>query len=95
VKNQIATGIVVIFIAASLHAQAKSFSEIVRTGTVQQIQAAIDQGADVNARDRDKRTPLMWAAQFSRNVEVVLLLLDAGAEVNARDKDGCIEELGP
>src|SRR5262245_44654462 len=47
----------------------------------------IDAGLDVNARARDGRTPLHWAAQFDC-AECMALLLKAGAAVGARDEDG-------
>src|SRR5262249_41170092 len=54
----------------------------------------IGNGADPNATDREKTTPLRWAAIRSewvkehQNVKVAEALLDAGAEVEAADKDG-------
>jgi ankyrin repeat protein len=61
------------------------FFELVGTGTPQSVQAAINQGADVNARDMYERTPLMLATEYNQNPEVIITLLDAGADVNARD----------
>ena len=50
------------------------------------MQALLAAGADVNARDRFKKTPLHSAARFNENPEVVQALLAAGADVNARDR---------
>lgn len=47
----------------------------------------LKQGADVNARDRSGRTPLMFAAQF-REAQVVGMLLDAGARAGDQDGSG-------
>jgi len=44
----------------------------------------IELGADVNARNDDGSTALMWA----NSVEQAKLLLDAGADVNARNNEG-------
>jgi serine/threonine protein kinase/ankyrin repeat protein len=44
-------------------------------------------GCDVNAADSNGRTPLMYAARYSR-LTAVRLLLEAGASIKARDKDG-------
>jgi ankyrin repeat protein len=67
----------------------RSFVELVETGTPQQIQAAIDLGEDVNARDKFLGwTALMYAARFNKNPEVITTLLKAGADVNAKDTDG-------
>ena len=44
--------------------------------------------ADVNARDADGKSALIWAALWSGTAENMKVLLDAGANVNARDADG-------
>jgi len=62
----------------------------VKTGTLQSIQAAIDQGADLNARDDHGWTALMCAVQSNQNPETIPPLLKAGADINAHDKDGMI-----
>ena len=64
------------------------FFELVKIGTSQDVQAAISKGADVNARDKYGWTPLMYAAEYNLNPEVITALLAAGADVSARDKDG-------
>ena len=86
--------------AASACAQTTDFPELAKTGTPQSIQAAIDQGADVNAEisevtawglsdskvNSDARTPLMWAAAYDPDPYVILTLLRARADINARHK---------
>ena len=53
------------------------------------VNALIDAGADLNARDNYRGyTPLHWAAIGSKNDEVVSALLMAGADPNARDNEG-------
>jgi ankyrin repeat protein len=61
------------------------FFELVITGTPQDVQAAITNGADVNARDKDGKTPLISAAQTNKNPEVITTLLKADADIEARD----------
>jgi ankyrin repeat protein len=51
------------------------------------IRSALSQGYDVNSRDREKRTALMYAA-FNGRSDIVKLLLEAGADVNAQDALG-------
>jgi hypothetical protein len=65
--------------------QANVFFELVRTGTPQQVQQAINVGADVNARDKEGETPLIVAAAHNGNPEVITNLLKAGADVNAQE----------
>ncbi|MBX7055048.1 MAG: ankyrin repeat domain-containing protein [Pyrinomonadaceae bacterium] len=51
------------------------------------VDLLLKHGADVNERDSEGRTPLMWIGWGNRakNFEA---LISAGADVNARDKDG-------
>jgi tetratricopeptide (TPR) repeat protein len=48
------------------------------------ITAALDHGADVNARDENGRTALMIAA-INGHLDVVRLLIGRGADINAKD----------
>ena len=52
----------------------------------ERVQAAIDKGEDPNARDKDGVTPLMYAAGYNQNPQVITTLLKAGADINARDR---------
>jgi ankyrin repeat protein len=54
----------------------------------EQIQSAIEAGADFNEPGSDSMTPLMWAAMFNTDPEVIASLVKAGAELNARDEHG-------
>jgi ankyrin repeat protein len=56
-------------------------------GDQAEVQRLVRSGADVNERDSDGWTPLMYAAQKGRP-EVVKLLLEKGADPNTRRKDG-------
>lgn len=58
------------------------------TASVKELTACLDAGADAQARDRDARTPLHWAAASSDNPAVVEALLAVGADVAAQDDDG-------
>jgi ankyrin repeat protein len=61
--------------------------EAIENGDVNQVQAAIEGGADVNAKNRCRETPLHEAAQQG-NDAVVQLLISKGADVNATDERG-------
>lgn len=51
------------------------------------IALLLDQGIDINPRDKNSNTPLHWAAADNKP-EVVALLLNKGADINARNKSG-------
>ena len=53
--------------------------------TPEQIQACIDNDADVNARNITGRTPLHLLASRNKNPELIKLLVDAGANIEARE----------
>lgn len=56
-------------------------------GDVARLQFLLDQGADVNARDADDRSPLMLAVTHSRT-KIVEVLIAHNANVNAADRNG-------
>jgi len=68
--------------------QASDFFQLVRTGSVEEIRDALEEGADVNKRTERGETPLMLAAASNREPYVITLLLDYGAALEARDNKG-------
>lgn len=54
------------------------------TGNVEQVAAALDRGAAIDARDARQRTPLLLAASQD-HVSVATILVERGADVNAVD----------
>lgn len=52
-----------------------------------QVKLALANGVNVNERDADGRTALMWAAR-NNFADIAELLLDHGADVDAKDKEG-------
>jgi hypothetical protein len=66
--------------------QTTDFFALAMTGTPQSVQAAINKGADVNARDKNGVTALMCAAGRNPNPEVITTLLEAGAKLEAQNK---------
>jgi len=57
------------------------------SGQTRRAEMLLGAGANIETRDRNKRTPLMLAAQHG-HAETVRLLLSKGAQDNARDADG-------
>jgi len=56
-------------------------------GKVDLVRTLLDEGADVNERDKYGFTPLMQAVFYNSNAETVRLLLKKGADVNAKDQN--------
>ena len=77
-----------VLLAASAYAQKTDFLELVKTGTPQSIQAALNKGADLKAQDKNGDTALMCAAVDNQNPKVITTLLKARADIKARDNDG-------
>jgi ankyrin repeat protein len=73
-----------VLLAASAYAQSDAFFDLVKHGTPQEVQAAISNGADANARGGYGLTPLIWAAQWNENPEVFTILVKAGADIEAQ-----------
>jgi ankyrin repeat protein len=85
VKKQMLVAVVLaVLLAASARAQTTDFFKLVTTGTPQEVQAAIDKGADVKANVPEGLTPLIAAAAFNKNPDVVATLLRAGADIEAQ-----------
>ena len=62
--------------------------EAARELTPERVQALLDAGAALEARDGFGNTPLMEAARNNANPEVLQALIDAGADATARNDDG-------
>jgi len=59
-----------------------------KKGDLALVRKLLAEGADVNARNRSGRTPLIYACAYGRvGPEVVETLLAAGADANATDRD--------
>jgi ankyrin repeat protein/beta-lactamase regulating signal transducer with metallopeptidase domain len=56
-------------------------------GNLAKVKRFIEDGTDVNAKDKGGQTPLFWAVLAGNN-DVAKFLIDKGADVNAKDKDG-------
>ena len=61
---------------------AEALHAAVRTGHIEQVRQILDNGVDVNARDRLGSTPLLDAV-WNGNIAITTLLLSKGADVNA------------
>ncbi len=77
-------GLALLLALVSAYSQAVSLFSIIYGGSPEDIQAAINKGAKVNAT-RSEGTPLILAAAYNKNPEVITVLIKAGADLNARD----------
>ena len=69
---------------------AKNFykKEFWLTADAQNVQKAIDDGANVNAKDDDWNSPLLLAVKNKLSFDVIKILVENGADINAQDQDG-------
>ena len=58
-----------------------------KTATMADVQAELDAGADVMARDEDGSTPLHWAAELGSPANIQALIA-AGADAKVKNKEG-------
>jgi len=58
-----------------------------RAGDLAKVKSFIEEGTDVNARDKLGKTPLL-SAVLADNIDVAKFLIAKGADVNAKDHDG-------
>ena len=65
----------------------KKLYDAVSGNRISKIEQLLKQGADVNAKDEDGRTPLHDASYWDL-VGIAKFLIENGADVNAKDKDG-------
>ena len=74
--------------AGAANTKTEDLLEIAGKAGPEEVRQLIQDGADVNAEDKDGLTPLMHAAKYNSNPEVLRTLIGAGADVNAKNKDG-------
>jgi ankyrin repeat protein len=64
-----------------------SLIEAIKQNQQEKINHHLSNGTNVNERDKDRNTPLMWAAGNGR-LEVVQQLLNRGAYISAQNIEG-------
>jgi ankyrin repeat protein len=83
------TAAILLVVTGSIFAQTTDFMELVKTGSSKDVRIAIRNGGDVNVHDAENGwTPLMYAARYNPDPEVLAILLKSGAKVNARATNG-------
>jgi FOG: Ankyrin repeat len=63
----------------------KELFEAVKKGDAKTASQLLSWGADVNAKNKNGKTPLMVAAEHRHNYEMIRLLIKSGANVNEED----------
>lgn len=56
-------------------------------GKLELVQKAIEEGTDVNSRNKESGEPLLSIAALMGHTDIVDFLLDKGADINARNRD--------
>jgi ankyrin repeat protein len=62
--------------------------EFWKHATLADVQTALQQGLDMTARSSYEETPLMLAAKYNCDLDILDLLVQVGADVNARTSHG-------
>lgn len=65
----------------------QSIHKTTEKGDLAEVERHLQKGEDVNTKDKDGKTPLMYAAAKG-HLDAVQYLIAKGADVNASDKDG-------
>ena len=65
----------------------KELFKAIKENNIEAVKLLLERGADINTKDKDGRTALMYAASAGCT-ETVKLLLDHGADINAKTKYG-------
>ena len=73
-----------LMVASALRAKGGCCSSNRGANNTEVITTLIEAGANVNAKDKNGMTPLMYAVRVS-TLEVITALIEAGADVNARN----------
>lgn len=73
--------------AAVNHRTKYGITPLMKARNPKVVQYLLDNGADINAIDREQRNALHWAIYGSR-LEAAQILLDSGIDRNAKDQDG-------
>ncbi|MGK5507020.1 ankyrin repeat domain-containing protein [Brevibacillus formosus] len=63
----------------------QAFLEAAAEGNIEALKKHLEQGADINARNRQKRTAILTAAMNDK-LEAVSFLVEAGADVDLQDE---------
>jgi uncharacterized protein len=84
-KRSILVTMAILIVTATIYAQTSFPFQVAASGTPQEVQAVIDNHADVNAYI-GTMTPLIIAARLNKDPEVIALLLKAGANLESTDK---------
>jgi serine/threonine-protein phosphatase 6 regulatory ankyrin repeat subunit B len=65
----------------------KIFLDAARLGNTKIIEALLFEGIDVNVKDKDGWTALMWAT-YKCHYDIVELLLKSGVDINMKNDNG-------
>ncbi|WP_265035252.1 MULTISPECIES: ankyrin repeat domain-containing protein [unclassified Wolbachia] len=70
----------------------KELSYAVQDGDFNKVQGLVNRGANVNAKDKDGKTPLHYASQSFHHLDIVKYLISKGADIDVKDNSGSTPE---
>ncbi|MDD5021342.1 MAG: ankyrin repeat domain-containing protein [Endomicrobiaceae bacterium] len=80
--------LLVLLLIFSTYIQAETFQNICKNSSLAVVTKAIKEGADVNVKDENGKTALMYACESNTDVEVIRILIKKNADVNAATTEG-------
>jgi len=87
-KHLLLTTIAAVMVGCGNPEADRALRVAIREGNIEAAKQAIDDGADVNAKDKRGQTPLLNAAPPMGHKEIIELLIAKGADVNAKTESG-------
>lgn len=75
------------FASADVSDKNAQLIQAAKDGNLPATQTLLVDGADINAKNKDGETPLMWA-EYKNHTEIIKLLIRKGADINAINNDG-------
>ena len=80
--------IFLLLLAIPFSLAALNLIDLMKDGKFDKIEDAVKDGADVNVRDKNGWTPIMYSSAYFHDAEITRLFINAGADIDARNLKG-------
>ena len=87
IKIIILIAIITLGVIACSSNSGEELIDAARYGDLETVKLLIENGADIDAKDKDGYTVLMYASN-NGNLEIIKYLVENGADINIKDKNG-------